>query len=1630
MDTTGSPKKLAGRYEVRQILGQGGMGLVYRAYDTVVRREVAVKTILDIPDPASLQLFYKECDVLASMSHPNIVEIFDIGEFEEEGKKKPYFVMPLLPGTTLDQFIRKSSHHLTVERTVEIISQTCRGLQAAHERGLVHRDLKPSNIFVMEDDSVKIIDFGVAHMADAHTTRAQKGTLLYMSPEQIQLKPLSAASDIFSLSVVCYEALTGRHPFQRARADEVVDAILNQIPPPASEVNSAISPAISRVVHKGMAKQAWHRFTTARELGDTLSKALRNEPIEFFDAERTRPRLQRATKALADGDLQFAGEILGEVEAEGHMDAEIQSLRQQLDIAVRRKTLAQLLDAARARFEEAEDPLALQKLQEALQIEPDNAIALALKSKIENRRSEKQIENWYRLAKQHIDNHAYPHAREALQNVLQLRPQEARALQLLAEVDRQEQEYKKLRQDKEQIHKAALEAWQKGDVSSALAKLGVVLELDRKAPDGANRESGARYQSFYNEVRSEHDAMNTAYAEARKQLAERNFSKAISTCQTYLAKYPTNAIFQALRYDIEEQQRQELSSLIAQVDRQVEVEPDLDKRVSILREALEQHPGESHFERALRLVQDKRDLVNSIVARAHLHEEQAAYGDALNDWEILRTIYSQYPGLKFEVERLQKRRDQQARIESKTQLIEQVDSSLHTSDFPRAFELLQGAAAEFPNDEELKELEKHARQGAERKAEAQRLMAEGQALCAQQKPTEGIRLLRQAYELDENNSLARAVLANTLVEEAQAHVESDWREAEKLAIEAFDLNPGHPMAKILRTLILDQKRETYVSECIAQVRKLQTSGDLAAALSRVEEGLSSYPREMRLIQIKEAVQRDLQTQRRQTRRRDLEELRRLDSEAESATDADTRHTLGSRAREFADKYIEDEEVFSSANTLLQKLNLPGITRKGSGHDLTSGATQSFAGTPAGTPPIERVPPPAAPPKAAPPKSAPSKAAPPPTPPAEPELLDLPDMPAATQMMRIPILPPQTAERAIAVPEPAKIKPKLAQRLGISVNPRDLKVLGATAGALVLLLTIALLIPRRNPTPKPAPAPAPTVAVQPAPMVTPPPEPDLPVMKLSSDNGKGKVVFDDQPPYDLQDAQWTLDKVPFGDHTLKFESPAGNFTVALTSAAGALPAIKPPIAATGVLAVVVSSMGDHIHVYASDAAFKVSLDGQPPVDLPAAGAELSSVAAGAHELTLSHRGEQYKLAIDVAVAPALTTFVESGQNVGTLVVVTGQDKSRVFLNGKALPQQTQGGQLRIANLDPREYRVRVEKDGFQDAPEQKVRIRKGEQGRLVFGLLAVPRMASLNIQGAPAGTTVLIDQANVGTVQPDGTLTLPAITPGDHVIELRKDRFKERQIKKHFVAGTPVTLAASEAVLEAAAGELKITFSPADAQVTLTKAGEPPIKVNSGSPLSLPTGSYLLSARTADNVVRTTTVEFTAGQSRNIDLALAPTGMSKWDDPSGWKQENGAFVRKGGDYVLYGVSPTSGTFAFSAMLLKGHRLQWVVNYTDPNNYDLFQMDDNNFYRTDIRKGQKTNDAKIPHKADKKSYRTMQIRVSPTEIVHQIRQGNAWFVLDRWTLPGTNLASGRFGFYIPGGDQVSLANFTHYADLNIH
>src|SRR5690242_11900987 len=179
------------RYELKEVLGKGGMGVVYRAKDTLMDREVALKTILDIDNPLTLDLIYKECGILAAMVHPNIINVYDVGEFDDNGVKTRFLVMRLLPGATLDKVIREPNQRATVENLIEILNQACRGLQAAHGMGLVHRDVKPSNIFVMEDNSVKIIDFGVARASSMASMTGLKGTLAYMAPEQLNYKPPS-----------------------------------------------------------------------------------------------------------------------------------------------------------------------------------------------------------------------------------------------------------------------------------------------------------------------------------------------------------------------------------------------------------------------------------------------------------------------------------------------------------------------------------------------------------------------------------------------------------------------------------------------------------------------------------------------------------------------------------------------------------------------------------------------------------------------------------------------------------------------------------------------------------------------------------------------------------------------------------------------------------------------------------------------------------------------------------------------------------------------------------------------------------------------------------------------------------------------------------------------------------------------------------------------------------------------------------------------------------------------------------------------------------------------------------------------------------------------------------------------
>ncbi len=850
-----SRSQIRDRYKLGQVLGRGGMGVVYQAYDTLMKRDVALKTLLDIDNQTSLGLFYKEWAVLAGMVHPNVVEIFDIGEFEDDGQKKPFFVMPLLRGVSLDKLIREGSPRLTVPRVVNILVQAARGLQAAHDMGLVHRDVKPSNIFVLEDDSVKIIDFGIARaMSDSKTSL--KGTLAYISPEQIQMKPPSALSDQYALGIVIYEALTRRLPFQGGSDQDVIEAILHRSPPPVSELNGNVSFITSQVVHKAMAKQPWHRFASLREFSEALQKAIRGERLEQFEESRLKPRLQKAVERYEAGDYEFALELLTEIEGEGHLDQEIQLVRSQVDQAVRTTRIRTLLDNARRYFEAEEYSLALRKIQEALEIAPEDTDALALKNAVEKERRSKQIDEWLRIARQHLENQAFDQAQTALDNVLKLKADDAGGLQFANELRRRQEQVERDRAEKTGLYNAAMKLWERGEVTSALTKLESLASLEREQPD-PDKARGSTYQSFYNQVRSESDLQKKRYDEARRLLSSENFAQALAICKQSLAKYPNHALFQALFYDVEERRRQKLSSVIAETDRKVEQEPDLDRRVALLDAVIKDYPGEPHFEQALRLVRDKRDLVNSIVDKARYLEEQEQFGEAVDQWQILKSIHEAYPGLNFEIERLSKRRDQAAREAAQSRWVEKIDRCLASGDYDQAVNIARDALAEFPGDSELSELERLARRDRERGEQAQHLVTRARDLSDDGETTDAISVLREAFQLDPKSAVIRAVLVNSLLQWARDTMNEDAEAPAPVLREVLELEPDNASAKSLLTQLADRKRGDFIAWTLAQSRRLQAEGDLEGAMVVAKHGLEIFPNDTRFQQLRVSLERNL-----------------------------------------------------------------------------------------------------------------------------------------------------------------------------------------------------------------------------------------------------------------------------------------------------------------------------------------------------------------------------------------------------------------------------------------------------------------------------------------------------------------------------------------------------------------------------------------------------------------------------------------------------------------------------------------------------------------------------------------------------------------------------------------------------
>lgn len=275
-----------GDYEIVSQIGSGGMGVVYRARDTRLGREVAIKVLpSDFSSDASrLRRFEQEAQSAATLNHPNILAVHQLGTYQGA----PYLVSELLEGETLREQLKQGP--LSQERALDYAQQIADGLSAAHERGIIHRDLKPENLFVTNDNRVKILDFGLAKLAEVDSGSSETvatlslqtqpgmiaGTVGYMSPEQVRGEKLDTRTDLFSFGVVLYEMVTGKRPFEGDTSGVTFEAILNRQPTPPTKLNAKVAPGLENIITKALEKDRDIRYQHASDIRADLKRLKRH----------------------------------------------------------------------------------------------------------------------------------------------------------------------------------------------------------------------------------------------------------------------------------------------------------------------------------------------------------------------------------------------------------------------------------------------------------------------------------------------------------------------------------------------------------------------------------------------------------------------------------------------------------------------------------------------------------------------------------------------------------------------------------------------------------------------------------------------------------------------------------------------------------------------------------------------------------------------------------------------------------------------------------------------------------------------------------------------------------------------------------------------------------------------------------------------------------------------------------------------------------------------------------------------------------------------------------------------------------------------------------------------------------
>ncbi len=523
-----------GRYEVVSEIGRGGMGIVYRAEDKLIGRDVAIKTLTEAT-PELRERFYVEARA-GILSHPNIATVYELGEHEGN----PFIAMEFLAGESLDRILRARGR-LPVLEALSIVEQLCAGLGYAHQHGLLHRDIKPANVIVLPDNRAKIVDFGIAQLADRSTrltkTDAVLGTFHYIAPERLRGEVIDGRSDIWSVGVMMYEMVSGELPFKGKDVSALYRVIHDRYAP-LSEIVEDMPEAFAAVLDKALAKDRNERYATAEEMGFDLHVI-----GEGMKRLRVQDMLNTARRLSDERQFANARTVLLQAQRIDPANTEARALMQELQDQVNQLQRGEQL---RQVLEQAENAITSRRYEDAVT---------------------------YYLQAQKLDVDRSSAVTERLQQAQALKDQFQRVRSLSLQ---------------------ATEARSRGDLTMAQNFLAEALQIDEKNTDLRNAHS-----IILREIKRKQDTLKVEelLKKAREECATRNYTEAIVKLREAAEIDPTHGEVQQLLITAttsqkEERKRQLLDQIVAEIQDCLDGE-DFDRATDRVNRALVTLPSET-----------------------------------------------------------------------------------------------------------------------------------------------------------------------------------------------------------------------------------------------------------------------------------------------------------------------------------------------------------------------------------------------------------------------------------------------------------------------------------------------------------------------------------------------------------------------------------------------------------------------------------------------------------------------------------------------------------------------------------------------------------------------------------------------------------------------------------------------------------------------------------------------------------------------------------------------------------------------------------------------------------------------------------------------------------------------------